>query len=100
EADSGAAGLSQARGERPDIIFLDLMLPDIGGPEVLAALKVDPATADIPVVVVTGKILDEAERGALLRNAVTVLSKEHRSREEALAGLRAAWHQAGLARAT
>ena len=40
------------------------------------------------------EVLDEVERGALLGNTVAVLSKEHRSREEALAALRAAWQQA------
>jgi hypothetical protein len=42
---------------------------------------------------VTGKVLDEPERSALLRDAVAILSKEHRSREEAMDALRAAWQQ-------
>jgi signal transduction histidine kinase/CheY-like chemotaxis protein len=96
EASSGAGGLHQARHDRPDAIFLDLVLPDMGGAEVLAALKADPATAGIPVIVVTGKILGEAERADLERGAVAILSKEHRSREEAMDALRTAWRQAGM----
>jgi signal transduction histidine kinase/DNA-binding response OmpR family regulator len=94
EAESGAQGLEHVRREHPDVIFLDLMLPDMGGSEVLATLRADPVTAGIPVVVVTGKVLDEPERSALLRDAVAILSKEHRSREEAMDALRAAWQQA------
>jgi PAS domain S-box-containing protein len=49
----GEAGLSQARTLRPRLILLDLQLPKLDGWQVLTALKQDPATASIPVVVVT-----------------------------------------------
>jgi CheY-like chemotaxis protein/anti-sigma regulatory factor (Ser/Thr protein kinase) len=49
----GAEGLDLARAHHPDLILLDLHLPDLGGGEVLARLQADPATSDIPVVIVS-----------------------------------------------
>lgn len=50
----GMEALAVARESRPDLILLDMMLPKLDGPSVLQALKADPVTARIPVVVVTG----------------------------------------------
>src|SRR5512139_2473384 len=53
-AATGHGALLAARAH-PDLILLDLGLPDISGDEVLRRLKRDPHTADIPVVVVSGE---------------------------------------------
>jgi two-component system phosphate regulon response regulator PhoB len=58
---SGREGLRLIREERPDIVLLDLMLPDISGTEVCKTLKQDPATRHIPVIMVTAKG-DELDR--------------------------------------
>jgi len=50
---SGHAGLELAGRHQPDIILLDLHLPDLPGEQVLARLRADPATADIPVAVLS-----------------------------------------------
>lgn len=50
----GEQALAIARADRPDVILLDMLLPKMTGPDVLKALKNDPATAGIAVVVVTG----------------------------------------------
>src|SRR5262249_47677564 len=63
-AAGGVAGLARAREVHPAAITLDIMMPDVDGWTVLAALKGDPATADIPVLVVT--IIDEKQRGYAL----------------------------------
>jgi CheY-like chemotaxis protein len=47
----GKGALDMARKERPDLVVLDVMLPDIDGWEVLQALKADPSTRDIPVLI-------------------------------------------------
>ncbi len=52
-ADCGRAGVEMAREKLPDIILLDLYLPDISGEEVLRSLRQDEATASIPVLIVT-----------------------------------------------
>jgi len=49
----GGLGLDLAREHRPDVILLDVNLPDIPGQEVLAQLRADPRTSDIPVLVIT-----------------------------------------------
>lgn len=54
-ASDGASGLNKARGERPDLIILDLMLPKISGLEVCKILKSDPATRHIPILMLTAK---------------------------------------------
>ena len=51
----GARGLELIKQEKPDLILLDLMMPDIGGWEVYRQVKADPALAEIPVIIVTAK---------------------------------------------
>jgi DNA-binding response OmpR family regulator/anti-sigma regulatory factor (Ser/Thr protein kinase) len=64
-AASGEDGLEQARDEHPDLILLDLILPDTDGPDLVARLNADPATSDIPIWVTTRSHLDEAERARI-----------------------------------
>ena len=52
-ASDGEEALRAAREELPDVILLDMLIPKISGPEVLKALKDDPATVHIPVIVVS-----------------------------------------------
>ena len=54
-ADTGHAGLRIAREKKPDVVLLDLMLPDIAGTEVCRALKSEPATRDAQVIMVAAK---------------------------------------------
>ena len=61
-AADGEAGIEAARKSQPDLILLDLLLPKIGGQDVLKTLKKDPATASISVVVLTGLSQRNAER--------------------------------------
>ena len=54
-ANGGIEGLETVRRLRPDLILLDLMMPDMDGWEVYQQIKADPALREIPVVVVTAK---------------------------------------------
>jgi DNA-binding response OmpR family regulator len=54
-ANGGKAGLELIRREPPDLVLLDLMMPDMDGWEVYQQMKADEATRDIPVIVVTAK---------------------------------------------
>jgi DNA-binding response OmpR family regulator len=54
-ADNGAAALDLARETKPDLILLDVMLPILNGFQVLEQLKADPATAAIPVLMLTAR---------------------------------------------
>ena len=54
-ANGGVQGLQVIRTEKPDLVLLDLMMPEMDGWQVYQQLKADPSTADIPVIVVTAK---------------------------------------------
>ncbi len=68
---TGLDGLAAIRTRRPDVILLDMHLPDISGMELLRHLKADPATSTIPVVIVSADALasqiDEAMQAGALR---------------------------------
>lgn len=55
EARDGLDGLLKAQFTKPDLLILDLMMPDVDGERVLIQLRSEPKLADIPVVVVSGK---------------------------------------------
>lgn len=77
----GASGLELARKLVPDMVLLDLALPELNGWEVLEGLRSDPATARVPVVIVTA----HGESGAAARardlGANAFLSKPFRPTE-------------------
>ncbi|HEV7922216.1 MAG TPA: ATP-binding protein [Thermoanaerobaculia bacterium] len=81
EAESGVQGILRAQTERPDVILLDLMMPGVGGHEVLQRLKADPNTAAIPVVVITSRFVNEDEKRQILSKAVAVVYKGDLSSE-------------------
>lgn len=61
EAGSGTEALEVLRHERPESVFLDLVLPDVDGWEVLAAIRSDPSSADVPVVLLTARAGEEGQ---------------------------------------
>jgi len=52
-ARDGAEGIAKAKSEQPDVILLDVMMPNLDGLSACAALRADPDTAHIPIVMVT-----------------------------------------------
>lgn len=74
-AADGAACLAAARAELPDLILLDLLLPDMAGTEVLAQLRADPATRAIPVVIFSASHATEARVKAFRAGADDFLLK-------------------------
>jgi signal transduction histidine kinase/CheY-like chemotaxis protein len=79
EAADGTEGLRLAQAEMPDFILLDLHLPGLTGFEVFRSLKGDPATAHIPILILTSSLLGP-EHHDRLRGAVGILSKSNLSR--------------------
>nr|WP_299074102.1 response regulator [uncultured Allomuricauda sp.] len=61
EAANGKAALDMVRLEKPDLIILDVMMPEINGFDVAAVLKNDPSTMDIPIIILS--IVQDKERG-------------------------------------
>ena len=59
EASDGVEALEKARAERPDLVFLDLMMPRMDGWQVLDELKNDASTDGIPVVILTARTSEE-----------------------------------------
>jgi signal transduction histidine kinase/CheY-like chemotaxis protein len=96
EAKGGNEGLRHARNYKPDLIILDLGMPDLSGFEVLLNLKQDPETAEIPVIIHTSKVLDAGER-AMLEDAVDIISKNTHSREVVMVNFVQAFAKAGIA---
>jgi signal transduction histidine kinase/DNA-binding response OmpR family regulator len=73
----GRAAIDLAVSERPALIVLDLMMPEVSGFDVVAALKDDPYGRSIPVVVVTAKELTAEERIELNGQVRHVMGKSH-----------------------
>ncbi|MBW3562394.1 MAG: response regulator [Actinobacteria bacterium] len=59
EAGDGEEAMRKVREHEPDVILLDVMMPKMDGWQVLAALKAEPGTAEIPVVMLTAKVQDQ-----------------------------------------
>ena len=97
EAPNGADGLERAARDRPDVIFLDLRMPDMHGTEVLARLKRDPATMEIPVVIATSQVIVESERERLRAHAVALLGKSRLGEEDGKDQIRQALRAANIA---
>ena len=72
---TGLDGLAAIRVQRPDLVLLDMHLPDISGLELLRHLKSDPLTAGIPVVVVSADALAKETEEALAAGAIRYLTK-------------------------
>ncbi len=95
EAVNGADALERIRAARPGAVLLDLVMPGLGGFEVLEALRADAALRDLPVVVTTSKLLSDEERTRLGRWRVPVFPKSALGRAEAAHEIREALRRAG-----
>jgi CheY-like chemotaxis protein len=89
EAEDGRGALQIASQEIPDLILLDLMMPEIDGFGVLDRLKANPNTAHIPVIVVTAKELTSDEQKRLEGQIHTLLQKGEFMNDELLDEVRA-----------
>jgi len=75
QACDGMSALAAARSEKPKLILLDMMLPDISGIEVCRQLRADPQTRDIPVVIITASSDPARRLEALQAGADEFLTK-------------------------
>ncbi len=81
EAENGKLGLESVEELRPDLILLDLMMPEMDGFEFLAALRARPEWAGLPVVVVTAAELSEEDRRRLNGGVEQVIRKAARNKD-------------------
>lgn len=83
EARTGREGLRIAQAEHPDVIFLDLVMPDLSGFEVLNELRSIEATRGIPVIIHSSHELDEEGMKSLRQQSVALLAKRDTSGPDA-----------------
>jgi CheY-like chemotaxis protein len=77
----GREAIDTARRELPDLIVLDLMMPDVNGFDVVEALKEEPATANIPILVVTSKQVTAEDRAKLSGAVAAIVEKAELDQE-------------------
>ncbi|HET8657024.1 MAG TPA: response regulator [Longimicrobiaceae bacterium] len=75
QAANGADALARARADAPDLVLMDLGLPDLNGLEVTRRIKGDPATRNIVVVALTGRALETDAAASLAAGCDGYLSK-------------------------
>ena len=88
-ASDGTTGLQAVASTRPDVILLDIRLPDIDGYEVCTKLKQDHDLAPIPVIFVSANVQDPARKAAFDVGAEAFIAKPYEAKE-VLAAIEAA----------
>jgi CheY-like chemotaxis protein len=96
-AAGGAEAIELARKELPDLIVLDLMMPDVNGFDVVVALHEFPATARIPIVIVTAKLVTPDDRFRLNGYVSAIMDKGNFNRERFTSEIRRAVARQGVA---
>ena len=86
-ASSGADALAAARSARPDLVICDLVMPHIDGFGVVSALKADPATREVPILILTAHELTPAEKALLNGHILGVVDKGETARAGLLSWL-------------
>ncbi len=89
-AHNGREALAVMEKAHPDLVLLDLMMPELDGFGVLEAMRDSESTRDIPVIVLTGQVLTERDMARLNRGVATILEKGMFSLEDTLAHIEAA----------
>jgi CheY-like chemotaxis protein len=89
-AGGGQEAIDTARRELPDLIVLDLMMPDVNGFDVVEALKTNPDTARIPILVVTAKRITLEDRTTLNGYVTAIMEKNELDPERFTAEVRRA----------
>jgi DNA-binding response OmpR family regulator len=74
-AADGQEGLERARSDHPDVVLSDIMMPRLDGLQLLAELKADSATADLPVVLLSAKAQNAEVREGLAMGADDYVTK-------------------------
>jgi CheY-like chemotaxis protein len=74
-AGGGREGIHLAKSQHPDLVLLDLMMPDVNGFAVVEALRADPATRQTPIMILTARNLTAADKRHLNGHVSTILSR-------------------------
>ena len=90
KAFGGKEGLAVVKKRRPDLIILDLMMPEVDGFEVIYYLKKSEETKEIPIIIVSAKKLTQEEVEYLNRNIERIIKKEDFGKQELLKDIKKA----------
>ncbi len=83
-ADGGKSGIEQALKKKPDLVILDLMMPEVDGFEVVSSLRQDPVGSQIPILIYTAKTLTSEDRERLQGNIQSIIQKGDFSKDRFL----------------
>jgi CheY-like chemotaxis protein len=86
-AGGGRDGIDLARASLPDLILLDLMMPEVDGFDVVEALFADPSTRSIPIMILTAKDLTDGDKRQLNGHAKAILERGSTGATDILAWL-------------
>jgi CheY-like chemotaxis protein len=87
-ASGGQEGIAMAKSEMPNLILLDLMMPNVNGFDVVEALRAEEATRSIPVMVLTAKVLTADDKKALNGQVAAIFERNSVAGTELTAWLR------------
>jgi CheY-like chemotaxis protein len=89
----GQEGIEVAKRQLPDLIVLDLMMPEVSGFDVVDALKLEPSTAAIPIIILTGQSISAKERAKLGTDIQQVIEKSDFKHDQFVSEVRLAMTQ-------
>ena len=78
----GEEGINKSVSEHPDVLILDLMMPDVSGFDVVSRLKMDPETRNIPIIICTSRDPTSEDIIRLRSDVISVMCKGEFAREE------------------
>ena len=83
-ANDGTSGIKLAKARKPDLVILDLMMPEVDGFAVVSELRADPATERTPILIYTAKNISAADRELLQGNIQAIVRKGDFSKQQFL----------------
>lgn len=88
KAYSGNAGINLAINNNPDLIILDLMMPNVSGFDVVEKLRIHPAAKKIPIIICSAKDITQEEKNKLNGDILTIIQKGNHTKEDLLAAVK------------
>ncbi|MGQ3683878.1 MAG: response regulator [Candidatus Loosdrechtia sp.] len=88
KAYDGKVGINLAINSNPDLIILDLIMPEVNGFEVVEKLRVHPGTKGIPIIICSAKDITSEERDELNGNVLAIMQKKNYTQEDLLAAVK------------
>ena len=88
KAYSGKAGINLAMNSNPDLLILDLMMPEISGFDVIEKLRTHPTAKSIPIIICSAKEITPADKKVLNGNILAIVQKGTHTKEDLLAAIK------------